>query len=474
MTDPASLLATNAPEGARLLALDWLERVRSASTDLKATPTDPEALHALRVAITRLRATLRLYAPVLERGVGRRGLRQLRAANAALGPLRDRDVHDQQLERLEPVLDPVARQGAQRLRARFAAQRPHRVHKALRAVAAHLDPSLDRWRDRLMHYTEPRTAGVPAHLPPLAVFVVQALQHAAETLETDAHTVRGTTDAELVHRLRIRVKRLRALLVPWLSALGEATPLFEHATQLQDDIGNARDAHLLALRALREARHDPEHGDALRALAAHLEEHASAARDAVHSDWLSEEPNSGFARLLAVVPAAAEAFARCGRADQEIERKFLLHALPDLLRERAGIRIAQGWLPGERLRERLRRSVHPDGRVEWTRTVKVGTGISRVEVEEDTPPMLFETLWPLTAHARVEKVRYEVAAGAYVWQVDVFLDRELLLAEIELPSADTPVTFPAWLAPCVMREVTGDPAYVNANLACAPRPATSA
>jgi len=40
-----------------------------------------------------------------------------------------------------------------------------------------------------------------------------------------------------------------------------------------------------------------------------------------------------------------------------------------------------------------------------------------------------------------------------------------VLAEVELPSSDTLVTLPDWLAPYLMRDVTGDAAYVNANLA---------
>jgi CHAD domain-containing protein len=474
MTDPTSLLAISAAEGARLLALDWLERVQSTRTALADAPTDPETLHALRVALTRLRATLRLFEPVLDGGLGRRGRRALRRANAALGPLRDRDVQTQQLEQLASALDAEAKRGAQWLRDRFDAQRPHRVHRALRTVAAQLDPALAGWQHRLRHYAQPRVAGVPANDTPLAVFLVHALHGAVERLQADARAAAGTTDPELVHRMRISAKRLRALLVPWLPVLDEAAPLFEQATRLQDDIGHARDAHLLAHRARREARHAPEHGDALLALADQLEERAVLANHEIHTRWLCAEHHDAFAQLLATVPAAAEAFARHGRPDQEIERKYLLHALPECVREHEGIRIAQGWLPGERLRERLRRSVYPDGRVQWTRTVKVGTGVARVEVEEDTPAVLFETLWPLTAQARVEKVRYEVADGAFVWQLDVFLDRELLLAEIELPSADTPVSFPAWLAPCVTREVTGDPAYVNANLARALRPPASA
>ena len=43
---------------------------------------------------------------------------------------------------------------------------------------------------------------------------------------------------------------------------------------------------------------------------------------------------------------------------------------------------------------------------------------------------------------------------------------ELVLAEIELPSADSTAEFPAWLLSVVERDVTGDGAYVNAALAC--------
>lgn len=470
MTDPTRLLTTNAPEGARLLALDGIERVRLTRASLESAPDDPESVHALRVALTRLRATLRWYASVLDGGIGRRGLRALRAANAALGRVRDRDVQAEQLEQLGPSLTPEAQQGAQWLRDRFAAQRAHHVHAARRAMTVHLDGALDRWQHRLTHYTEPRIAGRPTARAPLAAVVGPALHRATDALENAWRAARERAEPELVHQTRIGGKRLRALLVPWRSVLNDTSLLFAIATQLQNDLGDARDAQLLAERAQREADRTLEHAEALHALAQRLEDRASAARAQVEQRWLSESDEGAFAQLLAAVPPAAHAFAQLARQDVEIERKFLLHALPDVVRDRSGIRIAQGWLPGTRLRERLRRSVHPDGRVEWTRTVKLGTGISRVEVEEQASAMLFESLWPLTAQARVEKVRYAIADGELTWEIDVFLDRDLLLAEIELPSEDTAISFPTWLAPCVTREVTGEPAYVNANLASAPRP----
>ena len=149
----------------------------------------------------------------------------------------------------------------------------------------------------------------------------------------------------------------------------------------------------------------------------------------------------------------------------EIERKFLMRGCPLEAQHVAPLVIAQGWIPGTAIRERLRRTEHPDGTVTWHRTIKLGAGVSRIEVEESVPPELFEAMWPLTSGSRVRKHRHVVPDGAFRWEIDVFTDRELVLAEIELDAVETPVSIPSWLAPFVVREVTGDPAYVNANLA---------
>jgi CYTH domain-containing protein len=58
-----------------------------------------------------------------------------------------------------------------------------------------------------------------------------------------------------------------------------------------------------------------------------------------------------------------------------------------------------------------------------------------------------------------------VPVDGKTWELDDFKNRDLVLAEIELESEDEPVTFPPWLAPVVEREVTGEVAYQNINLA---------
>jgi CYTH domain-containing protein len=91
--------------------------------------------------------------------------------------------------------------------------------------------------------------------------------------------------------------------------------------------------------------------------------------------------------------------------------------------------------------------------------------VSRLELEEETSRELFERIWPLTAGRRLVKRRYRVRADELTWEIDQFLDRDLVLAEVELPAADTPVEPPAWLSPYLVREVTDEAEYTNLRLA---------
>jgi len=149
----------------------------------------------------------------------------------------------------------------------------------------------------------------------------------------------------------------------------------------------------------------------------------------------------------------------------EIERKYLLRALPDMPPASDVLEVEQGYLPGEKLVERLRRQRHRDGTIRYYRTVKLGAGLSRVEIEDETDQRTFEHLWVLTEGRRIRKRRYLVPDGPCVWEIDEFTDRELALAELELDAADERVELPAWLRPVVVREVTDEKAYTNRSLA---------
>lgn len=150
--------------------------------------------------------------------------------------------------------------------------------------------------------------------------------------------------------------------------------------------------------------------------------------------------------------------------DREIERKFLLRELPAGVRAYPCWEIDQGYLPGERITERVRRMRRGD-ETRYVRTCKLGRGLERLEFEEDTTEAFFAAVWPLTRGQRVHKRRYLVPFGGRTWEVDEFLDRPLVFAEIELRNADDAPPMPPAVAAVLVREVTDEPEYTNHALA---------
>ncbi len=147
----------------------------------------------------------------------------------------------------------------------------------------------------------------------------------------------------------------------------------------------------------------------------------------------------------------------------EIERKFLLPALPPDLDRHPGQPIEQGYLAfspeGVEVRVRRKGDRH-------FLTVKQGSGMSRLEVELPVPAPEFAALWPLTAHCRVRKTRHDLPGpdGLKI-EVDVYEDglAGLWVAEVEFPDEAAAHAFrpPEWFG----REITDDPAYRNQALA---------
>jgi CYTH domain-containing protein/CHAD domain-containing protein len=154
----------------------------------------------------------------------------------------------------------------------------------------------------------------------------------------------------------------------------------------------------------------------------------------------------------------------------EIERKFLVTALPEAATARAGARIDQGYVAiGEHTEVRLRRA---GGRM--TLTAKRGAGEVRAEHEIALFKEQFEALWPLTAGRRLVKRRHLVGLGddGPTAEVDLYEGAlaGLTTVEVEFPSAEDSRMFepPEWFG----AELTGDPAYANQSLAAHGLPAS--
>lgn len=89
-------------------------------------------------------------------------------------------------------------------------------------------------------------------------------------------------------------------------------------------------------------------------------------------------------------------------------------------------------------------------------------GMSRYEWEKEIPVHEASELMELCDSGRIEKIRHLVKTGKHTFEVDEFHgDNEgLVVAEVELGSADEAFERPSWLG----EEVTGDHRYYNASL----------
>ncbi|MFL5273996.1 MAG: CHAD domain-containing protein [Anaeromyxobacteraceae bacterium] len=473
------MIDRSAEEGARLVALALLGDC-DAAADRLARASDPEALHDFRVGLRRLRSTLRAYGPWLEGSVRGKEVRRLKKLARGTNDARDAEVQLAFLAEQEEALGASRRSGLDFLRERFAARRRAgeggggELAERYRRVARKLAKRLATYERRLGAESEPFAAAV-------ATIVRDDLAELRGRLDR----VEGATDEEHVHRARIAGKRLRYVLEPLRgNPRADATSAVKHLKRLQDLLGDLHDAHVLsheiasalvdaAAERARQLHAAVDRGEAGARVGASPRGGVLAMvrlvrerRDALFAGLERSWRGGGLDALAAEIAAVAEALEARAGGKIETERKYLLASLPPRAAAEGGDEIEQGYLPGELLRERVRRVRGAGGERYW-RALKQGAPPRRLEAEEETTREMFEGLWPLTAGHRVRKVRRRVRDGSLTWEIDQFTDRDLVLAEVELPPSAPEPPPPEWLAPFVIREVTGDPAYGNAALAAA-------
>lgn len=471
---PPDLPRLLSKEGARRLALAHLQAAASARHRL-ADPGDPEGLHDFRVAIRRLRSCLQAYRPEIRSTVRKRTLRRLERVADATRESRDLQADLAWLAGQRERLAPDGQPGLTWLIGRLE-QRRRQVWDEMRdEIDRSFPPMAERLNDELVTF---RTTIHLDDSPPrqsMARVTSKRLANAAARLQRRLSRVHQLTDEEPIHRARIAAKRVRYLLEPFAEGYENGPAIVDQLKLLQDAFGEVHDVHVFAATladALADASRIDVEGEAtggealvpgLSALTASLRERGVAAFEKARVAWLGDAGAGFFADLGRI----GEAIGTQPGRDLEIERKFLLDAVPALDQPDSSTEIEQGYLPGERVVERIRRA-STDGKEELLRTVKEGTGMTRLEVEEPLPAEVFARLWPLTEGRRIRKRRHHVKDGSLTWEIDEFRDRNLVVAEVELPSASAEVTTPDWLRPHVVREVTDDPAYSNYRLACDP------
>jgi CHAD domain-containing protein len=473
-------LLTRAPaQGIRAIALELLEDARRSLARLERA-TDEEALHDFRVAVRRLRSTLRAFSEQM-RAIGGREQRGLRKLARRTSSSRDAQVQLSWLAREREGLAPHALPGLEWLCERLEAQRRERHGEGSRALARRFERLSRRLERRLDVEAGRRHAVRNARFARALAMRVRA--HAAE-LDRRLAAVTGPLEVEAGHRARIAAKRLRYLLEP-LRKIPDAdsTEAVAPLKRLQDLLGELHDAHVavdLLKASLHEVATERAHGahaaiqqgagerEALRAalhdhrtrglliLDRRAVERAHVAYRGLADEWLPRD-RSALADAVVRVVQALESLERDGMAGF---RRFLLMRVPDKVRHVPPLEIDVGWVQAPRLRE-------------WVSRVREGESVRffRGETAQEGPPSeeeigeeLFARLWPSTEGYRLRKLRRRVLETERTWLVDELVEIGRCLLDVPA-EADETVEFPSWLGPLIVREVTEERAYQDVRLA---------
>lgn len=257
------LLQLPAPEAARRLLKRFLKGARKACQRLQAGD-DPEALHDFRVALRRLRSSVKAYRPWLKGVVRKSERRALKQLANSTNPARDSEVQLAWLQSLS--ISPRERPGYNGL---------------LERVERHKKSAYDGLAERLVNDFGEIDARLKKRLkqappaddkaPRFAQVVVAQLTEALTDFETGLNEAGAHGDHATIHETRIAGKRLRYLLEPISTSLPQGKELVKTLKAAQDLLGEIHDCEVLAAELPKLAR-DAGAGHAQWAMQARLEE----------------------------------------------------------------------------------------------------------------------------------------------------------------------------------------------------------
>jgi CHAD domain-containing protein len=237
------LLTARAPDAARRIALTLLDAASAARERLTAAD-DVEALHDFRVAMRRLRSTLRAYQPQLDAVVPAKLRRRLRDLARATGEARDVEVQISWLEHQREELPPARRAGVPWLLARLTQRRDHAYGDVRERIAPKFDRLARRLRRALESVPAP-DATLPASLTSV---IAQLLEDQGRDLERRLALIGSPANHAEAHAARVRVKRARYLLEPVVREAAPAAPLLRRLKQVQQLLGDLHDLHVVIVR----------------------------------------------------------------------------------------------------------------------------------------------------------------------------------------------------------------------------------
>jgi CHAD domain-containing protein len=220
----------------------------------RATAADAEAVHQIRVAITRLRAAVAFFAPIVIDAEWRRLKKEIAWLNSSLGAARDSDVVAEYARRKR------YRAWAQRATGedfdRRRSQDGRRLARCLRSVRfQRLITAMERWVEQALARRERRESARS-----LQVYCARELDRWRRRLIRKGRHLE-TLDGSRRHRLRINAKRFRYMLEALTETVAvhsraEFRRLHGPAKRLQRALGDLRDLKRFAGLAAQSAPAD--------------------------------------------------------------------------------------------------------------------------------------------------------------------------------------------------------------------------
>ena len=155
----------------------------------------------------------------------------------------------------------------------------------------------------------------------------------------------------------------------------------------------------------------------------------------------------------------------------EIERKFLLKAIPDILPTEV-VKIDQFYFKNkDGVWERVRQWNSNLYGKRWIHTIKTKiSDFSNEEVEKDITKLEYEEFKKGCRENKsnsryIKKERWIYPDGDLYWEVDIFKDKcHIVIAEIEIPSEDYDLNIPEFISKKTLLEVTGQKLFSNRSL----------
>lgn len=207
-----------------------LERHREA-----AVAGQSEPIHQLRVTARRLRASLDLFGGVIHATYSRIIERDLTWMAQAAGGAREREISAAIFRRRASKLDPTLAESLAAVYTTLLSERSLKMHDLQSVVGS------KRYRALLARLENPRVRKVyPASL--LGAEAASMLRPIARSVARAGAALDESSTPRTIHRLRVRVKRLR-YAVELLSALGgkRSRRLLSRLEVLQDLLGDLND-----------------------------------------------------------------------------------------------------------------------------------------------------------------------------------------------------------------------------------------